>query len=156
MRTMKPRNALVLAFAICLLAQIPLRELYVEPYPLIVLPAGAGVYEHETDTVSGWNWKATAYVGKEDSTTIPGDDLFPGSPVHYQKNMYSTLVQADTSSEQWSRTVQWIHRNLTERASLSDVDSLCVHGTRRVIPIGEGASELRYEHSTCYNLRLRQ
>jgi hypothetical protein len=46
---MKIRNALVLVVTVLLLSQIPVRRYLGESYPMIVLPSGAGVYEHKTD-----------------------------------------------------------------------------------------------------------
>ena len=149
---MKLRNALVLIFALLLIGQLFIRENFREPYPMIVFPAGAGVYEHKEDTVTTSQWKATAYAGMEDSIEVPGRTLFPDSPVQYHGHMYSSLVQADTSSQQWADAAQWIQRNIVASTPPTGIDSLCVQGVQEKTPIGKGSSEVNYERSLCYNL----
>lgn len=148
---MKPQNILILGFAVFLIAGIALRELYVEPYPLIVLPAGAGVYEHRTDTISAGDWTATAFM-EDDSATVPVDVLFPQSPAQYQKNMFSSLSKADTSSVEWDNTARWVRRNLSDYTEGAEVDSLCIHKVQHRVPIEGDGRETHYKRSYCYTL----
>ena len=148
---MKLQNALVLIFALLLVGQLFIRANFREPYPMIVLPAGAGVYEHETDTITTSQRVATAYAG-EDSIEVPESTLFPESPVQYHRGMYFSLSRADTSSEQWANAAQWINRNIVTSTSLTEVDSLCIHRAQEKIPIGKGNSKVSHERSLCYNL----
>lgn len=149
---MKLRNKLVLGFAIFLIAGVALRELYVEPYPLIVLPGGAVVYEHKADTLSSRGWAATAYV-EDDSVTVPADVLFPGSPTQYQYGMFSSLSQADTSSAQWDDTGQWIRKNLSA-ITRAEADSLCINKIQRRVLIDSDKDKTHYKRSFCYRLQV--
>jgi hypothetical protein len=148
---MKLRNTFVLVFAVLLLAQLLVREYYMEGYPMIVLPSGAGVYEHKTDTITASDWKATAYASKDDSARIDESDLFPGSPVQYHGPMYSSLAGADTTSKQWGNAAQWVHDNIAGTTLLPQTDSLCVYRIEKVIPLGRGESKVRYRSSSCFN-----
>lgn len=149
---MKLRNTLVLVFALLLIGQLFIRENFREPYPMIVLPAGTPVYEHEEDTITTTQRKAIAYADTKDSLEVPRRVLFPESPAHFHGGMYSSLRQADTSSEQWANAAQWIQRNIATRMSLTEVDSLCIRRVQKKIPVGEGDSESSYKRSLCYKL----
>lgn len=151
---MKTRNALVLAFVVLLMAQLPIREFFREAYPMIVLPAGAGLYEHKTDVISSSQQKATVYTGQSDSATVPSSVLFPESPSQYHTYMYFSLAQANSSSDDgdWKRASQWIRQNLEDSVSLSEIDSLCIHNVVDSIPIEGDSVEVRYQNSSCHNL----
>lgn len=151
---MKTRNALVFIFSVLLLVQIPIREFVREPYPMIVLPAGAGVYEHNTDTITTSRKIATVYGRQKDSTRVPLSVLFPESPSQYHTYMYFSLAQANSNSEnsEWKRASQWIRKNVKDSVSLSKIDSLCIHSIRESIPTERGSTELTYTSSTCHRL----
>jgi hypothetical protein len=144
---------LVLAFAAVLLAQFLVREYYMEAYPMIVLPAGAGLYEHKADSITTYGWKATAYTRGNDSARVDESALFPGNPPPpYQRRMYSTLMEMRTKSRQSVDMAAWIQKNIAGSTPLPQIDSFCVHRIEKTIPLEEGEKGIRYKRRSCYNL----
>ncbi len=147
---MKTENAFLLGAAFLLLMQIPLFQgLFPEPYPAVLLPGGVTTYEHDKDTVQVRDWKIASFVG-EDSTALPKDAIFPGSPTQYVRFMYSSIFEAGRNPELRREVAQWMRRNLPASRSSPQADSVCVYRVQKRIPLTRSVPEIDVLRSKCF------